>query len=357
MDWTDIVELGVILLAGWATWLSIPRAPGLDWQRLFKVAISVGIWAELESEVAAGGHCDGAPVEQRWRSALQTVIPFHPAGRDWRTKLEDPTGVALPVPALPGEQALVEALAGLSTVEERWSRLFGASAHAVDSTVAEALGDPRELGAVYDPTRLLGPEADWEGVSAWSDATRAGLLRRLSHVVVVEVGLPEGMSVCASVPGLRSHAVAAVDTSAATSWLATLEQPSDRLVLVLRGEHLVDALEQMASSPALVDRVVAILVVGGVAAPTPEARAHLQALISSEALLPELQRQTPIAAIDDISPDHLLESGMAPLDLPADEPERTGVQWLDLGPLPVDNVPAIPLSRALALLLAFLLDS
>ena len=366
MDWTGLVEGAAVLLAGWAAWLSIPRAPALDWERLFKVTISVSVWAELEaagtpdaSEApqSVDSFAEPMSVEARWRAVLATAVPYHPAGRGWRAKLVDPGAYAVPIPALPGERALLEALLPLETVAERWSRMFGSRAHAVDPAVAEALGDPRDLGDAYDPRRLFGPEAGWAEVAAWSDAVVAGLTRRLSHVVLLELGLPAGLSPGAELPNVRRHALPGVDARPAADWVDLCEAASDRLVVVLRSELLHPWLTAMAGSPALVDRVVCVIAVGGTPATDEAARESLETLLRSEALLPELQRQTPVAVIDDVDPADPMDSGMPPIELPALEPGRLGVRWVDLGPLAVTAVPPRCLSRALGVSIGFLLDA
>lgn len=355
MEWTGIIELVVVLIFGWAAWLSIPRPPQLDWERLFKVAISVGIWADLES---AQGEKGASPdVEAEWRQMLREAVPYHPAGRDWRNKLSSPTEYTPPVPAIGGERGLLESLATLESVQERWERLFGSRAHELDPAVADALGDPREQGEAYDPRRLFGPEADWMAVAAWSEALRAGLTRRLQHVVLVEIGLSDRVSPGAELPEVRLHACASVADGPADGWAQVCESPSDRLVVVLNGAHLKDWLEQMAQSPALVDRVLAVVVAEGAFARSGSEREAIQALLCSEALLPELQRRTPIAVVDVIGDEQPWATGMAPIELPDWQASRLGVQWVDLGPLSVQKVPSRPLSRAVAVLLGFLLDS
>lgn len=352
MDWLPLVETLAVALAGWAAWLSIPREPDLDWERLFKATVSVGIWAREER--SSGD--DMAAVEERWRVRLQESVPYHPAGRRWRDKLRAPGAIELPVPALPGERALVEALASLDSPVSRWDRLFGAASHAADGAGLVALGDPRELGDAYDPRRLLGPDADWEAVASWSPAVVAGIARRLGHVVVLNIGVVEGCSPSAVVPDLRHHAAAEVSAAPEGGWLSVCEAPSDRLIVVLGGDQLLPWLRRMADQPALVDRVILILVVGGAAASVDNERQDLISLLTSADLLPELQRRTPVAAIDDISPEAPLSTGMAPIDLDDADPDRLGVDWVDLGPLPVDRVPTEVLARALTLSAVFLLS-
>ena len=360
MDWIVVLESAAVVMAGWAAWLSLPRAPSLDWERLFKSALSVGIWAEVEAEAqssrgdaVAGGE---GQLEECWRAKLAEAVPYHPAGRSWRAKLAAPASVEIEVPALAGERALVGALAGIDGLSERWDRLFGARAREVDLAVMEALGDPRELGDSYDPVRLLGPEAGWEGVAAWSDAVRSGLHRRLRHVVLIELGLSVVQSLAPLLPEVRHHSATSPADAPSGGWMSLCSEASDRLVVVVHGRHLREWLQLLEGEPALVDRVILMVSPEGVAANSLEERAELQTLLESEALLPELQRQTPLAVIDHIDPGRPLHTGMEPMVLGASESDRLGVRWVDLGPLPVERLPPKVLGRALILVMAFLLD-
>jgi hypothetical protein len=360
VDWIVVWESAAVGLAGWAAWLALPRAPTLDWERLFKSALSVGIWAELEGEATAtpghaavGGECG---LEERWRAKVAEAVPYHPAGRRWRAKLSAPEAYEIEVPALSGERALVGALAGIEGMAERWDRLFGSRAQEVDLAVMEALGDPRELGTAYDPVRLLGPEAGWEGVAVWSDAVRSGLHRRLRHVVLIELGLSAVQSLAPLVPEVRHHTAASPGDAPPGGWLSLCSEPSDRLVVVVHGSLLREWLRLLSGEPALVDRVVLMVSPEGVAANNPEERAELKALLESEGLLPELQRRTPLAVVDHIDPSCPLETGMEPMVIDESDPDRLGVRWVDLGPLPVERLPPKPLGRALMLAMAFLLD-
>jgi hypothetical protein len=355
VDWLFFVQIIAVGLAVWAAWLSLPRAPTLDWERLFKVTISVGVWSAEENTETSSSQ-DLLGVESRWRSVLHQCVPYHPAGRSWLEKLQSPADYTTPIPAISGERALLESLAGLTTVEQRWDRLFGSQAHAVDAGVVQALGDPRDLGESYDPRRILGPDADWEAVAAWSESVTAGLARRLAHVVLLDLGTQAERSLAAVMPGVRHHSVDSTAGVPADGGLSLCTSTSDRLVVCLPGPMLRDWLSQMTRSPTLVDRVILILVVGGRPAVDQDSRNELQSLLSSEALLPELQRQTPIVVVDDVNPDDPLQSGMAPITLAISDPSRVGVRWVDLGPLPVDRVPAAPLTRALALTMVFLLE-
>lgn len=363
MDWVPVVEAAAGACAVWAAWASFPTPPKLEWERLFKSTLSVLSWADAEAELRAATSDHSPPevaaVESLWHRSIAHHIPFHPAGRRWHTKLSSPNPDAIDTPALAGERALVEALARIDTPARRWGRLFGEAMLDSDLHGAEALGDPRALGPEYDPSRLLGPEAGWEGVSTWSAEVRAGLGRRLSHVVVLLTGRPRVGELEAQIDGLRVVRRSLEALGGADGVLAMMETPSDRLVWIHGGPRAAAALGLIAEQPALVDRLVGFVAVGGAIVSDDHERQALAKLLASEALLPELQRQIPLVSVSDVDPETPTSCDDAFLRFPsveADGPNRQGVRAVDLGPLPVGRVPAEHLGRALALTLAFLLD-
>ena len=362
LDWVTVVQIAAGTCAVWAAWASIPRAPELDWERLFKSALSVFSWARAEAAHRGEGDSATAPspaqVEAQWRADLVSSIPFHPAGRSWFAKLAEPTPDMLEVPALPGERALVEALARLENPQARWDRLFGEAMLEADLHGAEALGDPRGLGPSYDPSRLLGPNAGWEGVSEWSDAVRAGLCRRLSHVVVLLTDRPAVGDLAAQVEGLRVVERTLSELESPDAVLALMQAPSDRLVWIHGGCGSLSALQLVGRHPALVDRLVGFVCLGRVCRDDIE-RQHLQDLLGSEALLPELQRRIPLVSVSVVDPTDPIATKASLLRFPPPEQgaaDRSGVECIDLGPLPVSKLPPADLGRAVLLTLAFLLD-
>jgi len=364
VDWVPVVEAAAGACAVWAVWASIPRAPALDWERLFKATLSVLSWAEAEEHLAAEGEGTSPPsveaVEARWRAAVVSAIPFHPGGRRWHDKLSSPNPDAIDVPALPGERALVEALARLDTPAARWDRLFGQAMLDADLHGAESLGDPRALGARYDPARLLGPEAGWEGISAWSAAVRAGLGRRLSHVVVLLTGAPRVGELADQADGLRVVERSVDGLGGSAGVLALMASPSDRLVWIHGGSGSLGALQVVADSPALVDRLEGFVALGGCVSSDDNERQQLATLLHDAALVPELQRRIPLVSVSDVDPDAPTAHADGLLRFPAVDPaatDRPGVLPIDLGPLAVSRLPADQLGRAVLLTLVFLLDA
>ena len=169
------VELAAAGLAVWAAWLSIPRPVALDWERLFKVSLSVMLWGETEA-------AKGTPEDLEEKVAA--LVPYHPAGRLPEQKLTAPDPATLPTPALPGEQGLVEALAALPDPSARWPRMYVTSEQSKDAL----LSHPGDLGSAYTAQAFFGAEATWEGVSTWAEGVTKGLKRRLAHISVAGLG-------------------------------------------------------------------------------------------------------------------------------------------------------------------------
>lgn len=334
-------ELACVGLATWAMWRTIPRPPSLDWERLFKVTLSVLAWGDAEREHSAAA-------EAHWLEALKQRVPYHPAARDLEHLLTRPDPARIQAPALPHERALVEALVGLDSIEARWDRVF------CSDVALDALGDPRDLGAAYDPTPVLGPSADWVAVGAAHPAVDAGLARRFEHIVHVRIGAPAVPLAGEAVAGLRD---AQVDVPTIEALSVVLSARSDRLVLWTSGEQLVPTLEVLLEQPALIDVVVAILVVGGPAVCSDSAREFFTTRWRHEAFAPELQRTTPVFSVRDLSAatvaDHDWSRGVVPPPPPEPGGGRDTLQCIDLGPLPVARTPPVHLCRALLITLAF----
>lgn len=363
LDWVPVVEVAAGACAVWAAIASIPRAPELDWERLFKSALSVFAWARADISLRVGDATERGPaevlVERHWRTAVATTIPFHPAGRDWFAKLSTPNPDKIDVPALPGERSLVEALARLEEPRHRWDRLFGAAMLEADLHGAEALGDPRGLGQGYDPSRLLGPEAGWAGVSEWSTAVRAGLSRRLSHIVVLLTNAPPVGDLAAQLDGLRVVERSLTDLQGPDSVLTLMDAPSDRLVWIHGGAGALEALQLVSKRPALVDRLVAFVCLGGQVSSDDIERQSLHELLGSDRLVPELQRRIPLVSVSDVDPTDPIATDDSLLRFPPlglSGAERAGVEPIDLGALPVSLLPSEDLGKAMLLTLAFLLD-
>jgi len=329
-------------LAAWAAWLSTGRPPTLDWQRLFKTALSTGLYGEVIA--ASGGRAD-------WERAVVTLVPYHPAARDEPARLSAPDLETIPTPALPGERALVESLQGLSTPAERFARMFSDN----EATRDALMTDPSSLGAAFDPVGAIGVGADWEAISKWGEPVRSGLVRSLSHIVLVGVGsdLAGVMAAQIGSRGLRLEAeglIDALDTA--------LESPSDRLVLIGEGAGIQVIIRAMHAHPGLRDRVLAVISLGGQITQTDEQKLWMAENFTQPAMDTELNRSTPylsavlVDAHDPLAVDWEAQRWPNP---PPDRTGRTPIQPVDLGPLPAVWLTerAEGLARALWVVLAF----
>src|SRR5690554_2298026 len=122
-------------VAGWVQW---PRAPDLDGERWFKVALATLLRGEAE---ARGGTAEA------WEAQVVRFVPYHPAGRLPERKVTNPVAARLPGAMQPGERALLEQLARRHTVQERWRWMYDEDPVSLDAR----LDDPVELGPAYDP--------------------------------------------------------------------------------------------------------------------------------------------------------------------------------------------------------------
>lgn len=360
MDMQGWVELGAAVLAGWAVWKTLPRPVARDWERLFKVSLSALAWGEAE---AAGG--SEAARTARWSASLAAGVPYHPAGRQPEVKLADPRPDALPTPALDGERALVEALAGVEGAPARWRRMYVDDPRAVD-----ALGeDPTLLGPAYDPARLVGAGVDWEAIAAWSPAVAPALLRRLAHhrLVLLPGAAPGPVAAAeleAAVPGLAVHTLPAGEDATATATaadpspgalLACCTTPADRLLVLAGPGRVPGLLRALRESEALRDRTIAVVSLGGPVARDAADAAWLAAEFRHDRMEPELQRTTGFLAIIDADPADPLAADWAGArfpDPPLRDGERATIAAVDLGPLPLAAQPPGRLARALLVLLA-----
>ncbi len=326
----------VAVLALIAGWLSLPRPPVLDWERFFKTALVTLIRGPLEAADATAAE---------WLAASRARVWYHPATRHLVAKLTAPEAFEVPVPALPGERALVEDLARLEGLDQRLARTFTDEPRA-DEVLFD---DPAELGEAYDPVPVLGPEADWEG-----------LRRRLAHTRWVVVEAPRLAEVLAAVLGpdrvVQAEAVDAEGLGeAAPAWLP---ETADRVVWLAAGAGAERVARALHASPGLRDRTRAVVAVAGRLG--GEARAWLDAHFDHAAFDTELSRTTPWFHLGFVDAGHgeLGEPGLALRDTawprPADPDNgRFALETVDLGVLPgrwADTEPEL-LGRALLLTL------
>lgn len=347
MSWdlgVGLLSLVVALLAGW---LSLPRPPALDWQRLFKVGLSVLTAAEVEAETGAA---DPSAVEE-WRRRVLAAVLWHPEVVD--------AGAALrgfgPVGTGGGEErGWSRRLADLPDARARLRALLDDEAGQ-----RELFGDPAELGAEHDPATWLGANASWEHVAAWDEGLRAALRRRFQGVRIVLDGLSPALSAAleeALEPSafLRLPEPVEADEEAAAEALfepveAVLAQPSDRLVLVAQGTAANRTLAAMIRGAGLRDRCLVVLLLA------PTLRPEILARFDNEHLDTELKRSVPylvLADLDFLAPSvDALEAQRLPAPAPLPS-GRAAVERIDLGVVHLAGLPPRVLARGLLLLLA-----
>ena len=345
-----IVGLAALGLAVWAAAKSLPRPTALDWERLFKVALSTAIRGELER---AGGE------RGDWSSAVLGRVLYHPAGRRPEALLAAPSPDDVAVPARPGERALAEALAKLPDPVSRFSAMYK------DDPAVEAalLCHPDDLGPDYDPRGPLGPASGWDAVAAWGDEVQAAVARRLSAHVLLEVGgtgaLAEAMG--AAVPALRAAHVPVPregEGSAealAGALLGVALRPEERLLLVCSGEAALATVAALAGAPGARDRVRAVVSLGGDLQGGARAAWMAEHFTHDRKDL-ELNLAVPYLAVVATDPARPLARPWADQrfpDPPLPSHGRQSIDPIDLGPLVLADLDPAALARALWVVLAF----
>jgi len=270
----------VVVLTLWAAWLSLPRPPELDWERLFKTTLVTVLRGPLEAVDAPAS---------RWLEEGRSLVWFHPGSRGLLEKLADPAAYTIPVPALAGERALVEDLVGLDSPDARLRRIFEEEPRG-DEVLYD---DPLLLGEDYAPTPILGPEVDWEALSRWDATVREGLRRRGEHLrwgVVGDSALAEALEA-----ELGQGRAVALDVAAPKELVEALSTlvpgMADRLVLVGAGEGAAALVRALHHSDGLRDRVRAVI--GLAAALGGETRGWLAEHFTHREMDTELSRTTP----------------------------------------------------------------
>jgi len=341
--------LGVLAaaLAAWIIWVQWPQPPTLDGERWFKVALATA----LRGVVDGSGGDVGA-----WEAALARWVPYHPAGRAPERKVSNPVVAVLPGAALPGEVALVEALAQLREPSARWARLYD------DPAAREVLlADPADLGSDY--------ALDWDGLAAWAAGGAGPDLARVGARWVLLEGRLDRLVGPSLLPALAAVLADPVripfDPEGLGSELRALLVGADvRLVLVGEEAAVAALLRVLVDAGDVRDQVVAVVSLGGViGGRTDEAGPFggqacadwLHARFTQRDLDTDVVRFTPYFSLQWLDQSHW-PPGVPGLPLQASrfpEPSAEGatavtIEAVDLGPLPAHaEAPLGAIARAL----------
>jgi hypothetical protein len=348
------VLLGIVALAvGWLQW---PRPPVLDGERWFKVSLCTLLRGRIE---AAGGDVEA------WEREVVRLVPYHPAGRMPERKVSNPVAAQIPGLALPGEQALVEALARRPDAAARWAWLYDEDPAGLDAR----FDDPTALGAACDWTALFGPGASWDSLAAWGRPGEGDrvFLDALRRSVPARWVLVEGRSRS----GVLAAVAAELADAAVVPWgeddlgpalRALAGEREDRLVLVAEEAGVARLLRALVGAADLRDHVLAVVSVGGVVGgrtdeegPYGEAacRDWLAAHFTQSGLDTDVVRLTPYLALQWLDravwppgiPGLPLQSSRFP-EPSGEGATATTLEVVDLGPLPTDAPPEL-VARAL----------
>ena len=328
------VELLVLALALAATWLSVRTSPELEWERLWKVTLATCIRGQVER---SGGD------QSTWWERL-SVVPFHPAGRLAYDKIHRPEPAAIPVPAVPGEQALVEALAAIDDPRDRADFMYRRSDAAQDALMS----DPTLLGPAYAPSTAMPPRVSWEDIAAWDAEVQRAIARRIHDVVVAVIGM-DTLALTEAVP--HGHAVA-VDEVSAEGLGALLGRDHQRLIIVARGSGVNEVTRALHGHPLLRDRVLAVISLGA-SIQGPDNKPWMDEHFQHSAFDTELNRRTLYMAVSDPGDGFEDASEQCFPDPPVPPSGWAPVESVDLGPLPIDEQDPEVLARALWVLLCF----
>lgn len=367
----DLVLFAVaLLLVVAAAIVGRERPAARDPERLFKVVLATLLQARVEAE---GGGAEA------WERAVRRLVPFHPAGREGWRKVQDPVACRIPVPAVPGELALMEGLRRAPTPRERVRWMLREDAAGLDALAA----DPSSLGRDGDPATWVGPGIGWEDLARWNQPVKDALVRRLAHVRIVvlhgseDAARAEALRVDWASSGRTTDRCLGVDSLAEEAAQALVGQllesapeRADRLALLALGHAGPALLQALATSETLRDRTLVVgflgCPLGGVAGEAPpgldrESRtAWNEANFRHEVLDTEVRRETPYLFVPllDVSADVPGDGRAAWADQRLDAPPvppsgRCPVRPVDLGPLWTgeDAIPDDVLARGLLLVL------
>lgn len=331
------VEVAALGLAGWAALKSVPRPPARDWERLFKVTLSTVLRGRIE---ARGGAAED------WEDEVLGTVLYNPAARGPEALLVAPDPATIPTPAREGERALVERLAALEDIAARWQLLF-----VEDHRVLDALfEDPATLGDAHAPARNLAPDLSWDALAAWTEAVHAALGRRLDAVVWVTIGDDAlGAALAAASPASRVVSLPPEQAADADALRGVAMRPEERYAVIARGAAAPMLVQTLAEHSDLVDRLAAVVSLGGPLLEAPHADA-VRSAFTHERLEPEVLRTIPYFSVLSVDPDAPLSrswSGQRFPEPPVPESGRLGIEVIDLGPIAEPGTDADALARAL----------
>lgn len=350
-DPVSLVLAGLLLIVGTAAaWSHVARPPDLDGERWFKMLLASLQRGRSERQ----GHDAEA-----WAEQVVLTVPYHPAGRSPEAKVGSPETWRSAFPLMEGEEALVEQLAGLATIEERWHHLYVASEEAMSAR----LSDPAELGPHYDLGRWVGQANGWDRVADWgagSGELGEALLTRLGARWVLVSGRtdqapPTLLEALAS--ELGEHAVERVGVDDVGAVGDALENQGERVIWVGEDTGALACLRLLADRPALRDQTDAVV---ALSAPlkgvdddgSPFARAKwsdwMARWFGHAELDTDCVRRTPYMALQWLD---LNEGVPGVAGLPLSEarfprPKQGPIEMVeavDLGPLLVSNPPPVDL--------------
>ncbi|MFT6817185.1 MAG: hypothetical protein ACJATT_000990 [Myxococcota bacterium] len=339
----------VALVAGW---FSLPGSPEVSEERWFKACLAT-LWMGVVE--ARGGDLDA------WETEVVHGVPFHP----WVGSVE--RWLTADIHTLPsteaGSAALLGALREQPSAHDRYQSLFH---H--DHTGRQArLSDPSDLGAAYDPSRLLGKGIGWDAVRDWGADEGAKLATALARavpatwVVVGHDGRAPG--VLDALVGLGAER-AFEQENLSIELLEHAPTAADRLIVVATADSVAAVLRGLVERPDLRDRVLAVLSIGG-DCQGPRHTDWMGAHFTDEQMDLEAHRPLLFLALQWLDPA-LTPPGFDGLDVAHARfpvPERSGpqdrvVHAVDLGVLPpVSPVSTTAIAKALQLVTGLLILS
>ena len=259
-------------------------------------------------------------------------------------KIHRPSLGTIPVPALPGEQALVESLAAIDEAVARADFMYRQSDAAQDALMS----DPELLGSAYAPSRAMPPKVTWEDIAVWDAEVQRAVARRMHDVTVAVVGMDTD-PLAAAVPHGNTAAVTDVSAEALS---ALLDRDHQRLVILTRGDAVNTVTRVLHSHPLIRDRILGVISLGG-AIQGPENKAWMDQHFQHLDFDTELNRRTLYMAVTDPGTSYEDASDQCFPVPPVPPSGWAPIESVDLGPLPLADQDPEVMARALWVLLCF----